>query len=171
MADVCQDILREFQLSEDARICRGCRQKILGFTKEIEQRCQTQPKLTPTESFTTALTTCAMVGEARVKYTNTSGATKREKLSSAKYLVSEVVEKCETISNENGLELFKDVTNSGPVRGRTKSIEDCEDKVNKVIDRVSHGSNNWTIKQLHKAILKEIQILQAGEETSFRPSK
>ena len=76
--DVCQEVLREFQLSEDARICRGCRQKILGFAKEIEQRCQTQPKLTPTESFTTAVTTCAMLGRARVKYTNTSCATKRQ---------------------------------------------------------------------------------------------
>ena len=28
-----------------------------------------------------------------------------------------------------------------------------------------NGKNNWTVEQLRKAILKEVQILEAGEET------
>ena len=146
-ADVRQEVLRQFKISEDAKMCGRFRQKILGFAKEIEQRRQTAPKLTPPESLTTATTTCVTLGRPRVKYTNASGATKRRMLSSAKHLVSEVVEKCNTISKGNGLELFEDITNSGHLRRRTKSTQDEENKVNEVIAGISktyhkeeHGS-------------------------------
>ena len=56
-ADVHQEVLRKFKISEDAKICGRCRQKVLAFAKEIEQRRQTAPKLTPPESLTTATTT------------------------------------------------------------------------------------------------------------------
>lgn len=131
-------------MCEDAKICGRCRHKILEFAKEKEQERQAATKLTPTEHFTTARTTCVTLGRPRVKYTDASGPTKRRMLSSAKQLVSGVVGKCNTISNGNGLELFEDITNS---RLSRKSIGDGEDKVNKVIEGVSktyykeaHGS-------------------------------
>ena len=45
-ADVRQEVLQQFKLSEDAKICGRCRHKILGFAKEIEQRRHTAPKQT-----------------------------------------------------------------------------------------------------------------------------
>ena len=58
-----------------------------------------------------------------------------------------MVEKCNTISNRNGLELFEDITDRGPPRGRMKSTGGEENKINKVIAGISqtyqkeaHGS-------------------------------
>ena len=86
-------------------------------------------------------------GQTKSKLHKRSGATKRRMLSSANHLVSEVVEKRNTISNGNGLELFEDITNSGHLRRGTKSTRDEENKVNKVIAGISktyhkeeHGS-------------------------------
>ena len=148
-SEVRQDlVLREFKVTEEARICGRCRHNILAFSKATEQRRQTAPKETITDSVTTATTTCATLGRPRVDYRDASAATKRRMKSSAKRLVSEVVEKCNCISNGNGLELLQDISNNGPLcRGRPKSNEDDQNKVNQVIDGISktyrkeaHGS-------------------------------
>ena len=93
MVDVRHEVLRQFKLCEDAKLCGRCRQKILEFTNEREQQRQAATKLMSTEPFknnlSTARTTCVMLGRPRVMYTDASGPTKQRMLSSAKHLVSD----------------------------------------------------------------------------------